>query len=126
MVEITLKGSYKGVKQKSKLVNPDIVESSLLRKKYAQNSLTVSKDKKRDDFYMYHSFDTLDKKYSGRWYNNSIKVQSNLKLNHKKKQMIYVIPEWQTDTSIKKKVPITINFTEKGWKKLIKFLGVDK
>ncbi len=113
--EIKLKGSYVGVTKIKPMKNPDIIKSKILSKICEINNLTIS-TKPNNEYFIYHSYYTKDRKWGGRWYCTKF-TKNNFKYNDNKMMVTYIIPEWN-DT--KKKVPIEIYFTEKGYKKLNK------
>jgi len=84
------------------------------------NKISLGKNDK--GIMIYHSFGN---EYIGRWYIVRSN-KNNFKWNNKKRELIYISPEWE-DTlpdgkcKIKKNVKIKINFTEEGWKKLISY-----
>lgn len=95
--------------------NKDIIKSKFLDKVIRNNKLSV--DKKGNHFFVYHMFDN-NKGWSGRWYNT--KLTTNLfQWNNEKRQVTYIIPEWEIEKKdelvVIKNVPITITFNEHGW-----------
>ena len=100
--------------------NSDILHSTILRKKFGQNQLTINQ-KPGNKLFIYHSFDSTSENYSGRWYNTQL-TKKDYKLNKNKRQAIFIIKEYETETSVKKNVKVVITFTAKGWNKLLNLL----
>lgn len=100
--------------------NDDIIKSKILGKIMKNNKLSITKNKKykkNNKFYIYHIFDNY-KGWSGRWYNTQI-TSKLLEFDDVKKQVTYIIPEWEKDQNNKitiiKNVPITITFSNLSW-----------
>lgn len=66
--ELTLKGSMYGIKKPKAYNNPDIIQSIVDKHACEINRLRISYIKDTKKFYMYHSYDGLASKYSGRWH----------------------------------------------------------
>ena len=84
-----------------------------------QNSMRL--DKRNDGrVFVYHSFRTRDRTYSGRWYD--FLDRDAFIWDDDDKQITYRIPEWEVEDDgvyeIIKDVPITVKFNERGWSKL--------
>ena len=129
MTLIELTGPSKGVKKILPLKNPDILGSTFLKRKNQLNNLTLKQNKDKTLF-VYHSFDSVKngkKTYGGRWYNVNLKP-TDLNLCENKKQLLHIIPKWEgwDDNDIlkvRKNLPMIIKFSDKGWRKLNKFLA---
>ena len=100
--ELTLKGSYKGVKNLSPMKDPDIIVSKIAGKTYHQNKLDIQQ-RADGNYFIYHSVNSLDN-YGGRWYNTNI-GSDKLSFTHNKKQLKTRIPEWEdwNTNTVKKK-----------------------
>lgn len=112
-----------GVEKIRKLVNPDIVKSTLMRTNYLRNRFTIRMGE-NGKLFVYHSFWSSKKGYTGRWYCGDLCGSDRWKLNKRTRSFVWNAPEWTNwkDYSVKKNVLIRIFFTEKGWNKLTKFL----
>ena len=120
-MSVKFQGSYTGVKKYKEMKNPDILYSKIDKGKICkQNKITISK-KGENHFYVYHMYDSIDSNYSGRWYNTQL-TKDKLKFNDTKLMVTYIIPEYDT----KKNVEVEIYFTPKGYKKLLKTLGISQ
>jgi|SaaInlStandDraft_4_1057021.scaffolds.fasta_scaffold196416_2 hypothetical protein len=118
-MSVKLQGSYTGVKKYKEMKNPDILYSKIDKGEICKkNKITISK-KGENRFYVYHMYDSIDSNYSGRWYDTQI-TKDKLKFNDTKLMVTYIIPEYD----IKKNVEVEIYFTPKGYKKLLKTLGI--
>lgn len=123
MKNLLLKGTLGGITKIRKLVNPDIIKSSLMRMNCLRNRFSIRRSQS-GKIIVYHSFSCNKKGYTGRWYCGDLCESNHWKLNKKTRSFVWNAPEWTNwkDNSIKKNVLIRIFFTEKGWNKLTKFL----
>jgi hypothetical protein len=115
-MEIELKGSYRGVKKFKELKNPDILYSMVDGVRCDKNKLTVKKNNQAT-YYVYHSYNSIQIDYSGRWYNTKL-YQTDLKFDDSDQTVTYIIPEFDQNGSIKNNVPAVIHFTPSGYSKM--------
>ncbi len=124
--EIKLKGSMHGTKKIKSYDNPDIMYSTVDKQKCLINKINIKYYSDNNNFYIYHSFDRLDKdlniNYSGRWYLTDYKYKtSDLNIKNKTFTVTLKSIEWEnfdTGKTVKKTVKIIIQFSEKGFDKL--------
>jgi len=131
MSKLTLKGSMYGSKKIKTYTEPNILYSMVDKHKCQINNLTFKYKKDKNNFYVYHSYDELDttmnKLYSGRWYNFDFipgKKNFSSKTNTFEIQLKNV--EWEDfDTGKIKTKNIKIKFflTSCGYNKLIIFFN---
>jgi hypothetical protein len=127
--KLKLKGSMYGNKKLKLYDDPDIISSNVDKHICHKNSFDISYDSNKRQYYVYHSYDGVNKKmeinYSGRWYLTDF-IFSDKSLNKKKNsfQIILKNINWEnfnTGKTTKKDVKIQINFSEKGFDKLENF-----
>lgn len=125
--EITLKGSMHGTKVHKKYKNPDIIESIVDTYHVCEiNKLRISYKSDTKFFYMYHSYESINTKYSGRWYLTNYTF-SEKDLDEKNYTFSVLLKsvnweDWDTQKSVTKNVKIVIQLSEKGFHKLKSFL----
>lgn len=116
-LEFKLFGSHMNKKKIYK--DFDIIKSKIFNNIFLINKLSVNYNPKKNYLYLYHSYESVTKDYSGRWYDTEF-LKSKYKLDGKKKILTYIIPvyekEWNKEI---KNVKVEIFFSEKGWNKLI-------
>lgn len=131
MSKIVFKGSMYGVKLIKSYSNPDILYSIVEKNICQINKLSINYDIK-NNFYIYHSYDSVDKKfnktYNGRWYLRNF-IPDSKTLNHKNKTLniLFKNTDWEdlyTGKINNKNVKIQIFFSESGFKKLIKYFNI--
>lgn len=116
-----LVGPWYGVEVIKQYKKPDVKGAKIFNEKLDINDLSI---RKRDtgEVYVYHSFYTKDRAFSGRWYQTDT-TKDDFEWNNEQKKIIYKIPEWEISEDnhfeILKDVPITVLFTERGWKRLV-------
>jgi len=119
-------------KKELKLKNSEIIKSTTLclgkkcyqpkkKMEYEKNWVDISKNE--NDFYIYHSFDAKKEKYGGKWYNIDFNLVKSLNEKDKTINNKTVFEDYDTGKLRKYKVEIKIYLSEKGWKKLMKFIG---
>ena len=112
--KILFLGSYKGVKNLTKMKTFTIIDSFVANHRCVKNKLFISRleSSKKTVFYVIHNYQAEDG-YYGSWY--AYTPLKYLKLNNSKKQLSYKFP--------KSGKFVRINFTDKGWNQLKKFLS---
>ena len=80
--KLMLNGMYYGTKTIKELYNPEILYSVVNRIYYQKNKINFSYNKNTNDFYVYHSYNKLNKNlkeiiYSGRWYSLLTEINSS-------------------------------------------------
>ncbi len=133
MSKIVLKGSLYGSKSIKTYSNPDILYSKVDNKICQMNDLKIKYNDEKNNFYIYHSYDSVDinlnkKIYSGRWYSVNF-IPDSKTFNHKNKTFNTLLKniEWEdfdTGKISTKNIKIKIFFTESGFKKLIKSFNI--
>ena len=119
---IKLSGSYSGVKKFKKIKKFDIIKSEIIIKKkkniFEKNQINL--DFKNNKLYIYHTFYSIKKNYSGRWYNIDLIKTGKYKLDNKKYIFTYKHKDWEYYNKNIYKITnadIKIYFTENGWNK---------
>lgn len=129
--KITLSGEYKGVKKLRPLKRPDIISSHFIGRTFKINWIRLCKNGS-GDYYIYHSFDELNDVndkiiYSGRTYDLHLDI-NDITFNHHERKISKMIPSYEDETSdnleIQTDCELIVHFSEKGWKKLRKFLDI--
>ena len=132
MVEkkLILKGSLHGTKILKEYSKPDILYSSVNNKICKKNLFSISYNKEKNNFYIYHSYDEYDnqlnKIYSGRWYQTNFNFNTK-SFDYKKKTLTIKLKniEWENFETGKidvKNVKIIIYLSPTGYEKIIKYL----
>lgn len=132
--KLILKGLLYGTNKIKEYSNPDILYSSIDNEIFNGNELTISYDKIKNNYYIYHSYDKYDlqlkKIYSGRWYDTKFNIECDLLCVENKTLTIKLENvEWVNfDTGITtiKNVEIIINFTPNGFDEFCDFIGIAK
>ena len=124
--ELSLKGSKYGSIIIKKYLNPDILYSFIDNHKCYQNKLSITYQNNK--YFVYHSYNDYNKKYSGRWYDANFSIDNcNLDENRKILTILLKNTEWgnfDDNTTIKKDVEIKIFLTQCGYNKLRTFYNM--
>lgn len=120
MTELELRGGV-SFRTHRPMKHPDIILSLVDETIYPKNKFTIKKH--QDGSYsLYHMYNSMDDKISGRWYNVHTDLENDL---DPEDQIFYrVLPEYERwgDNRTVKNVPAVIQFTPDGWRKLQRFL----
>lgn len=124
--KIILKGSMYGIKKLKPYKTPDIFHSVVDDHECQMNSVKIIYLSEKNEFYIYHSYNQMDPKYSGRWYIGNYSFNPK-DLNAEKKTFSINLKsvDWEdfdTGNSVIKDVDIIIYFTDGGFQKVNKFL----
>ena len=118
--KIILKGPLYGTKIIKRYKNPDILRSRILNKVCEFNNFTLSENE--SGYFVYFSFYTDDRKWSGRWFDSTVTV-NDFNLDPELKQLTYIIPKWDGGDDYDEEltnVRHVVTFSDKGWKKVMR------
>lgn len=108
----------------SRRLHRDIEKAHILDVNLLINKRLIKKNED-DTYYIYHSFNTKDRGWSGRWYNVHMNPQL-FQWDDKRREVTYIIPEWEEGINFVENVPITIKFTKNGWSKFLNYFYNEK
>ncbi len=136
MPELLLKGSLGGVKKIKPYENPDILYSIVDKYNCKQNKLMLSSNP-TNTFYVFHSYyaynDNLKVIRDDRWYNTRLEINKE-SINQETKSFNVLLKNviWseitidedgiEIEDITSKDIQINIYFSDKGYKKFIKFI----
>lgn len=125
--KIILKGFMHGVKKLEAYKNPDIFHSIVDDHECQMNNVKIIYLSEKKQFYIYHSYDQTETKYSGRWYIGNYSFNPK-DLNAGKKTFSITLKsvDWEdfdTVNTVIKDVDIIIYFTDYGFRKINKFFA---
>jgi hypothetical protein len=115
-----------------KLNNNDIIGctiSCIGKKCYQPKKIMIYNDNKinisirnNNKFFVYHIYKSKKDKYSGRWYDLNFNLTKSLNYKNNCLSTKTIFEDIYKDKLHKYNVKIIINFNDKGWKKILKFI----